>query len=85
MSTRQQNADRQVSDLLAGSVRRDDIYTDHKVSGRHAFRPAFDKAVAALEKGDKLGIITLDRLGRSAQNTLAFAETLREEVPGYRC
>lgn len=41
VSTRQQDADRQVSDLLSASVRRDDIYTDHGVSGGRASRPAF--------------------------------------------
>ena len=77
VSTRQQDADRQVSDLLAAGVRRDDVYTDHGVSGGRASRPAFDKAVAALEEGDTLVITTMDRLGRSTQNMLVFAEALR--------
>ncbi|MCJ8506280.1 recombinase family protein, partial [Kocuria flava] len=77
MSTRQQDADRQVSDLLGAGLRRDDIYIDSGVSGGRASRPAFDKAVAALESGDTLVITTLDRLGRSTQNMLAFAEALR--------
>ncbi|MGX5359020.1 recombinase family protein [Kocuria sp. KH4] len=84
VSTRQQDADRQVSDLLNAGVRRDDIYTDHGVSGGRASRPAFDNAVAALEKGDTLVITTLDRLGRSTQNMLAFAEALRARGAGLR-
>lgn len=83
--TRQQDADRQVSDLLAAGVRRDDIYVDSGVSGGRASRPASDKTVAALEEGDTLVITTLDRLGRSTQNMLAFAETLRWEAPDCRC
>ena len=54
VSTRQQDADRQVSDLLAAGVRRDDVYLDSGVSGSRASRPAFDKAVTALEEGDTL-------------------------------
>lgn len=84
VSTRLQDADRQVSDLLAAGVRRDDLYVDHGVSGAHASRPQFDRAVAALEEGDTLVVTTLDRLGRSTQNMLAFAEALRGRGAGLR-
>ena len=84
VSTRQQDADRQVSDLLHAGVRRDDLYIDSGVSGRCGLRPAFNKAVAALENGDRLVVTTLDRLGRSTQNMLAFAETLRGKAAGLR-
>ncbi|WP_290655693.1 recombinase family protein [Kocuria sp.] len=84
VSTRQQDADRQVSDLLGAGVRRDDVYVDSGVSGGRASRPAFDRAVAALEKDDTLVITTLDRLGRSTQNMLAFAEALRGRGAGLR-
>jgi len=60
VSTRQQSADRQEADLLAASVCRDDLYTDHGVSGARASRPQFDRAI---ETGDTLVTITLDRLG----------------------
>ena len=84
VSTRQQNANRQVSDLLNAGVRRDDVYVNTGVSGERASRPKFDKAVAALEEGDTLVITTLDRLGRSTQNMLAFAEALRVRGTGLR-
>lgn len=84
VSTRRQDADRQVTDLVAAGVRRDDLYTDHGVSGARASRPAFNTAVAALESGDTLVITTLDRLGRSTQNMLAFAEALRDKGVGLR-
>ncbi|ALU41424.1 resolvase (plasmid) [Kocuria flava] len=84
VSTQQQDADRQVSDLLAAGVRRDDVYVDSGVSGGRASRPAFDKAVAALESGDTLVITTLDRLGRSTQNMLTLAEALRRRGAGLR-
>lgn len=84
VSTRQQDADRQVCDLLHAGVRRDDLYLDHGVSGSRASRPQLEKAVASLEEGDTLVITTLDRLGRSTQNMLAFAEALRGRGAGLR-
>jgi len=77
VSTRQQSTDRQEGDLLAAGVRRDDLYTDHGVSGARASRPNFDQALSALEPGHTLAITTLDRLGRSTQNMLALADDLR--------
>lgn len=84
VSTKQQNTDRQVADLVAAGVRRDDLYIDKGVSGARASRPEFDKAIDALEAGDTLVITTLDRLGRSTQNMLAFAEQLRGRGAGLR-
>ncbi|GEO97352.1 hypothetical protein KTU01_34750 [Kocuria turfanensis] len=40
--------------------------------------------MAALEEGDTLVITTLDRLGRSTQNMLTFAEALRGRGSGLR-
>jgi DNA invertase Pin-like site-specific DNA recombinase len=77
VSTRQQDTDRQATDLLTAGIRRDDLYVDHGVSGARASRPAFDEALRALHDGDTLVITTLDRLGRSTQNMLALAEELR--------
>ena len=77
VSTRGQDFDRQQADLLAAGVRRDDLYTDHGVSGARASRPEFDRAVAALHAGDTLVITTLDRLGRSTANMLELADRIR--------
>lgn len=84
VSTRQQSTDRQQADLLAAGVRADDLYIDHGVSGAQASRPQFDKALNALIAGDTLVITTLDRLGRSTQNMLAFAQELRSRGAGLR-
>ena len=84
VSTRQQSTDRQQADLLAAGVRRDDLYVDHGVSGARASRPQFDRALEALIEGDTLVITTLDRLGRSTQNMLAFADQLRGRGAGLR-
>lgn len=77
VSTKAQDADRQVSDLLVAGVRRDDLYIDHGVSGARASRPGFDQALEALHEGDTFVITTLDRLGRSTVNMLGLAEELR--------
>ncbi|MDF9277413.1 recombinase family protein [Arthrobacter sp. EH-1B-1] len=84
VSTRAQDADRQVTDLLAAGVRRDDLYVDHGVSGAHARRPQFDKSLNALHEGDTLIITTLDRLGRSTSNMLALADELRAQKVNLR-
>lgn len=77
VSTRQQSTDRQQADLLTAGVRRDDLYVDQGVSGARASRPAFDRALDALDVGDTMVITTLDRLGRSTVNMLGLAEQLR--------
>jgi DNA invertase Pin-like site-specific DNA recombinase len=84
VSTRPQSTDRQEADIVAAGVRRDDLYIDEGVSGARASRPQFDKAKSALEPGDTLVVTTLDRLGRSTQNMLDFAEELRECGAGLR-
>ncbi|MFD1716107.1 recombinase family protein [Amnibacterium flavum] len=84
VSTRNQSTDRQEADLLAAGIRRDDLYVDHGVSGARASRPQFDRALGALHEGDTMVITTLDRLGRSTQNMLAFADELRSRGAGLR-
>ncbi|MDQ0734757.1 recombinase family protein [Arthrobacter agilis] len=77
VSTRGQDADRQVADLLEAGVQRDDLYVDHGASGGHARRPQFDAALTALQEGDTLIVTTLDRVGRSTSNMLALAGDFR--------
>lgn len=84
VSTRAQESDRQIADLLAAGVRRDDLYLDHGVSGAHARRPQFDKALGAVQADDTLIVTTLDRLGRSTSNMLALANELRAQKVNLR-
>lgn len=84
VSTRAQDSDRQIADLLAAGVRRDDLYLDHGVSGAHARRPQFDKALGAVQADDTLIVTTLDRLGRSTSNMLALANELRTQKVNLR-
>jgi DNA invertase Pin-like site-specific DNA recombinase len=84
VSTRAQDTDRQVTDLLAAGVRHDDLYVDHGAGGAHARRPQFDKALHSLHEGDTLIVTTLDRLGRSTSNMLALADQLRMQKVNLR-
>lgn len=84
VSTRAQHTDRQIDDILSAGVRRDDLYIDRGVSGARASRPGFDQALDALEPSDTLVIATLDRLGRSTQNMLTFAQQLRDQGAALR-
>ena len=84
VSTRSQDTDRQVQDLLAAGVRKDDLYIDHGLSGALASRPGLDRALEALQAEDTLVITTLDRLGRSTQKMLDLAEHLRNHGIGLR-
>lgn len=84
VSTKAQGTDRQVADLIAAGVRRDDVYVDHGVSGAFASRPEFDRAIRALHETDTLVVTTLDRLGRSTIDMLAFAQSLRDQGAGLR-
>lgn len=84
VSTKAQETDRQVQDLLSAGVRQDDLYVDHGVSGARATRAELDKARAALHDGDTLVITTLDRLGRSTVNMLTLADELKTRGAGLR-
>ncbi|MGP5383495.1 recombinase family protein [Glutamicibacter arilaitensis] len=84
VSTKSQDTDRQIQDLLAAGIRRDDLYIDHGQSGALAKRPGLDKALHALHPDDTLVITTLDRLGRSTQKMLDLAQELRERNIGLR-
>lgn len=84
VSTKAQDSDRQVVDLLAAGVRRDDLYVDHGVSGAKASRLELDKALGALHDGDTLVVTTLDRLGRSTVNMLKLADEIKGKGAGLR-
>jgi DNA invertase Pin-like site-specific DNA recombinase len=84
VSTRHQETERQVADLLEAGVRPDDLYVDHGVSGALATRPEFARAMEALQTGDHLVVSTLDRLGRSTANMLSLVEDLRQRGVALR-
>lgn len=84
VSTKAQEADLKIQDLLAAGVRRVGLYTDHGQSGALAKRPGLDKALQALHPEDTLVITNLDWLGRSTQKMLELVQELREHNIGLR-
>ncbi|TFC87682.1 recombinase family protein [Cryobacterium sp. TMT4-31] len=84
VSTKHQDTERQVADLLAAGVRPDDLYVDHGAGGAMAIRPEFTRAILALQPGDHLVVSTLDRLGRSTVNMVSLIEDLRQRGVALR-
>ncbi len=78
VSTRAQDTDRQITDLLGARVRSDDLYTDKRVSGAQASRPGFNKALEALQEGATLVITILDWFGPCTANMLNLAKAFWE-------
>ena len=72
--SRQQSTGQRQADRLVASVRQDELFADHGVSGARSTRPGLDRTLDALIRGDTLVIMALDRLGRFTQNMLAFAQ-----------
>ncbi|GAA0207703.1 recombinase family protein [Glutamicibacter creatinolyticus] len=66
VSTKAQDTDRQIQDLLAAGIRQGDRYIDHGQSGALAKRPGLDKALNESEC----------RRGEQTQVRLCFGRTL---------
>ncbi len=64
VSTKKQKVDRQVDALVKHGIDPLNIYIDIQ-SGRNMQRPVYEKMIAALRKGDKVTVTSIDRLGRN--------------------
>ncbi len=64
VSSADQNEDRQYIELSRAGIADSDIYMD-KQSGKDFHRPAYEKMLEELNKGDLLYILSIDRLGRN--------------------
>lgn len=62
VSTLEQNEDRQIIELNKIGINK--IYSD-KQSGKNFDRPAYQKLLRVLQKGDILYVLSIDRLGRN--------------------
>ncbi|MDR0397199.1 MAG: recombinase family protein [Oscillospiraceae bacterium] len=69
VSTLQQSADRQTIAAAEFGVKEENIYTD-KLSGKDFNRPQYHQMLNKAEKGDLIVISSIDRLGRTYQETL---------------
>lgn len=70
VSTEEQNLARQLDAMEKYGVRKENIFSDHGFSGKDFNRPAWQKMMATLERGDQLVIHSIDRLGRNFDEML---------------
>lgn len=84
VSTRDQNDDSQIDELLAAGCDPDRLFIDHGVSGKLASRPQLDACLAYLRKGDVLVITRLSRAMRSLRDLLNVAHALGERGIGLK-
>lgn len=79
VSSKDQNAERQIAALKEFGVQDRDIYTD-KISGKSFDRPAYNTMINMLRKGDLLVIQSIDRLGRNYTEIQGQWKHITEEV-----
>ena len=84
VSTRDQNDDSQIDELIAAGCDPDRLFIDHGVSGKLASRPQLDACLTYLRKGDVLVITRLSRAMRSLRDLLNVAHDLGERGIGLR-
>ena len=64
VSTREQNEDRQVREMMDVTIPPDNVYMD-KQSGKDFDRPQYLMMLDRLKEGDLLYVLSIDRLGRN--------------------
>jgi len=83
VSTVKQDLDRQIDALIREDIPRERIYVD-KRSGASSDRPGLAAVIAYAREGDVIVVHTLDRLGRTARDTLNLIHDLAERGIGVR-
>ena len=78
VSSRDQNPDRQLDALKELGIDNRQIYLD-KLSGKDFSRPQYRKMLSKLRKGDKVVIMSIDRLGRNYNEILEQWRVLTRE------
>lgn len=69
VSSKEQNEDRQTDALLARGIPLRNLYTD-KQSGKDFRRPAYRGLIKRLRQGDRITVLSIDRLGRNYEEIL---------------
>ena len=64
VSTKDQNPERQSAAFEKYGIRSENVYLD-KASGKNFERPAYQKMLKMVKKGDVITIKSIDRLGRN--------------------
>lgn len=79
VSTREQNTDRQWDALAAYDIPKGNIYCDMQ-SGKDFSRPAYQKLIRRLKKGDLFIAKSIDRLGRDYDEILVQWRKITREI-----
>lgn len=69
VSTDDQNTERQIADLLAAGVDKENIFEEH-ASGKSTDRPKLREMIAFIRRGDELYVHSMDRLARNLVDLL---------------
>jgi len=77
VSSEKQSLERQIHALTAAGIEWERIYVDKK-SGATTDRPGLRKLFEYARKGDRITVLTLDRLGRTVRDTLNLIHELDE-------
>lgn len=79
VSTREQRIDRQLAALEPYQIPKQNIYCDHQ-SGKNFQRPAYQRLLRRLRRGDLLIIKSIDRLGRNYSEILQQWQKITKEI-----
>lgn len=79
VSTKEQHIDRQLEALKPYHIPRSCIYCDHK-SGKDFERPAYQKLIKRMRRGDLLIVKSIDRLGRNYSEILTQWQHITKEI-----
>ena len=79
VSSKEQNADRQIAALLAHGLALRDILVD-KQSGKDFNRPKYRRLLKKLWQGDTLFIKSIDRLGRNYEEIIEQWRVITKEI-----
>lgn len=79
VSTKEQNIDRQIMALEPYHIPEKNIYCDYQ-SGKNFDRPAYQKMLKELKKGDLLIVKSIDRLGRNYNDILIQWQYITKEI-----
>lgn len=74
----EQKFDRQLTQLLEHGIEEDNIYSE-RISGGKRKRPALDAMLEGLQEGDKVVILSIDRLSRSTKDLLEIVEIIKNK------
>lgn len=78
VSTEGQCLDRQIDQLTAVGVERENIYCE-KMTGTKSNRPRLRALLGVIERGDIVYIESLNRLGRSSADLISLMQTFSDE------